>query len=895
MKRILSTTIQLALSLIMLLGLTAVASAATPPDLLNYQGVLRDSTDNPENGDFDMIFRFYDAATVGNEILVDEHLASGTGAVGVTGGLFNVSLGGGLVTDGSGPKTYTTLTDMFRNYGEVWVEITIESDPAMTPRIRVTSAAYALHAASAATLDGMGTANFLARDASDTSTASVIGDLYTFTNTNSTSGSAALHAELAPAVVGTGEYYGGRGTASVGDDGSNPDDTINSGLYGVASGSSAVGGDMTRNFGVFGKADGSGANASSYNYGVRGEAEGGTLNLGGFFKGTEYGTYNRVEESLNTNLYGAYNHVTNENPSGGAYFYGSFHRAEATAPGNDLSFFGLHSWATAAADSTGTHWGVYGEADGGDGDHYGVYGKADSTGSGSHYGVYGAASPFSAGTGTHYGVYGTANNGATNYAGYFESWDSSPSGTVYGGYNKAQATGASNSMVVYGLRGIATGSGTSTGNHYGIYANATTPTSGGTHYGVYGSASGGSTNWGIYTPQRAAVGENLYVGHLSSSDNDYVYFDAGAENLWWSNSSSWFVLSDDLTPNSSNSQTIGSSSYYWYRMYAGTYFGKNTSIFAFDDYPDLDLLDAMEMVSHQDPVTGRTGLIFDPATIPAMIKGDPAVDGPGADQHVDLMKAIGFAFGSLRQMRAETRGRDTALREELDLKTPDDETGKQEMDGNLQIVLDKNADNEARFSVFRDGKDGLEEEVFRVDEDGNLYLRGSLRPSSLDLAEYHPVAEPVEPGDVLVADRKVPGRLLRSAFADDRAVVGVVSTAPGIELGRSIQRVAPLEPDLAAIVEEARDLGDGELEELAWKELERRFQETHAAIALAGTVLCKVDADHGAIEIGDLLVTSPTPGHAMRSDDPTPGTVIGKALEALPEGTGLIRVLAMLR
>ena len=60
-------------------------------------------------------------------------------------------------------------------------------------------------------------------------------------------------------------------------------------------------------------------------------------------------------------------------------------------------------------------------------------------------------------------------------------------------------------------------------------------------------------------------------------------------------------------------------------------------------------------------------------------------------------------------------------------------------------------------------------------------------------------------------------------------------------------------------------------------------------------VLCKVDAGWGSIRPGDLLQSSPTPGHAMRTDDPTVGGVLGKALEPLDAGTGTIRVLVTLR
>jgi hypothetical protein len=81
-----------------------------------------------------------------------------------------------------------------------------------------------------------------------------------------------------------------------------------------------------------------------------------------------------------------------------------------------------------------------------------------------------------------------------------------------------------------------------------------------------------------------------------------------------------------------------------------------------------------------------------------------------------------------------------------------------------------------------------------------------------------------------------------------------------------------------------------------WAELERRFEASHAAVALSGTVSVKVDAGYGPIEPGDLLISSPTAGHAMRAADPIlPGTVIGKALERFEEGTGTIRMIVMPR
>jgi len=64
-------------------------------------------------------------------------------------------------------------------------------------------------------------------------------------------------------------------------------------------------------------------------------------------------------------------------------------------------------------------------------------------------------------------------------------------------------------------------------------------------------------------------------------------------------------------------------------------------------------------------------------------------------------------------------------------------------------------------------------------------------------------------------------------------------------------------------------------------------------IALIGKVYCRVDAPIYPIEIGDLLTTSSTKGHAMKANDPYKafGTVIGKALGSIKEGLGMIPVL----
>lgn len=133
-----------ALVLVVCVFAVAVAPLAFAiPPLIHYQGVLRDASDNPRNGSFDMVFRFFSANVGGDEILVDRHLAAGTGAVAVTGGLFGVELGGGAVADGTGPETITSLYRVFE-YPNVFLQIEIAGE-ILTPRTLILSSAYSLN------------------------------------------------------------------------------------------------------------------------------------------------------------------------------------------------------------------------------------------------------------------------------------------------------------------------------------------------------------------------------------------------------------------------------------------------------------------------------------------------------------------------------------------------------------------------------------------------------------------------------------------------------------------------------------------------------------------------------------------------------------------------------
>ena len=153
----------------------------------------------------------------------------------------------------------------------------------------------------------------------------------------------------------------------------------------------------------------------------------------------------------------------------------------------------------------------------------------------------------------------------------------------------------------------------------------------------------------------------------------------------------------------------------------------------------------------------------------------------------------------------------------------------------------------------------------KLDVNGTARVR-VLQIVGADLAEKFPTAETLEPGTVVEIDPEIPGHLRKARGAYNRRVAGVVAGANGLSEGIVL----------------------GNLE----------GSESHTPIAMSGRVWVHADATHEAIEQGDLLTTSDTPGHAMKASDPTRahGTVIGKAMTRLEKGkTGMVLVLVNLQ
>lgn len=120
-----------------------------------------------------------------------------------------------------------------------------------------------------------------------------------------------------------------------------------------------------------------------------------------------------------------------------------------------------------------------------------------------------------------------------------------------------------------------------------------------------------------------------------------------------------------------------------------------------------------------------------------------------------------------------------------------------------------------------------------------------------------------QPGDVLVLSADGRGAVAKAQEPYSTLVAGIYATKPGV-IGR--RESLPKDAD-------------------------------EVPMAMVGVVPTKVSSENGSIRLGDLLVTSSTPGYAMKGTDRNRmlGAVIGKAMGSLDSGEGVIEVLVTLQ
>jgi hypothetical protein len=206
------------------------------------------------------------------------------------------------------------------------------------------------------------------------------------------------------------------------------------------------------------------------------------------------------------------------------------------------------------------------------------------------------------------------------------------------------------------------------------------------------------------------------------------------------------------------------------------------------------------------------------------------------------------------------RGSDVSIRDDtgqetllLRGKTGNIAAGRNGQSGNLFIKNDLGLN-----AIHLSGETG------NANITGNVNVDGDIRLANADCAEEFSVAVPWVAGPGTVMSLEDNGSVAPCCHAYDTRVVGVVSGAGRYRPAIILDSTSGPEP--------------------------------RTALALSGKIYCRVEAESAEVAVGDLLTTSDIIGHARRATDAERafGAVLGKAMEPLAEGRGLIRVLVCL-
>jgi hypothetical protein len=237
--------------------------------------------------------------------------------------------------------------------------------------------------------------------------------------------------------------------------------------------------------------------------------------------------------------------------------------------------------------------------------------------------------------------------------------------------------------------------------------------------------------------------------------------------------------------------------------------------------------------------------------------------GIGTTTPTDLLEISGSSLSNLGNLQlADTSGQGTSRNWRI--------ANGWTLAGDFQILSGTSVGEDPttpRLTIDINGNVGIGtvNPAHTLEVNGSLGVSGDILLTGADCAEEFDIAgiAEIESGTVVVLDEN--GALLQSRQAHDKRVAGVISGARDYKAGLILGR--------------------------------QQSHDNRALVALVGKVYCKVDAQYAPIEVGDLLTTSPTPGHAMKAEDPLKafGSVIGKALRSLETGQGLVPILIALQ
>jgi hypothetical protein len=790
------------LILIMLtLGLAGLlpARAATPPVTVNYQGVLRDQNDKPLTGTYEVVFRFYDAATFGNFLMGDSHTTVAGGPVTASNGLFNVVLGTGTI---SGP--FTSLDMVFQQYGSVWLEVQVGGET-LAPRTQIQSAAYSLNSTN---LAGHPSSYFL--DTSSTAQEkdgrlAIVGNsqldpalsIQQAPNSNAVAlsiygDSGALQADGGDLGWG-GSFTGAGGIVAYNRNANSWAGNFQSGvLSGIPWGSTLPAGrfqenngnttvdlstppQITPNFGInetggdFGghfqttKANSVGVYASGADKGFRGDGG----NYGGYFQASNSGSYGLHADGVHTG-------VEASGQTRGAYF--------SDSAGDN---------ATLAGGGMGI--------------------SASSTGAIGSY--FSNGSPFFSYTQIPYYDLGIYAYGA-NYGGQFNAFSTS---------NYAQLA-----YSTYKIRG--------TGTVSFVQNHPTDPSK----VIVYVAPEGDEA--AVYTRGSGKLANGEARVKLGETFALVTNPDIGLTATATPRGEPIPLAVSEVSPSEVVVRgPAGSSAEFDYMVWGLRIGFEEQSIVQ----PKKEESKIPSMHDHEKFFEDEPGLRDYTALarfkgVEKAVHGKKSVDLSRADK---LRGAVGVsAYRDPKGLEHEP-GRPAAVPE-----------------AQLPPAAGTGHGTAAAASPFPPARAGSEgsREIAAAAGVGNIAAGEPHATMGLDLFDAEGA---IEAGDVVSLVPNVPGSVSRSAGPTDPLVIGCVQL-----VGADAATVPPAKgPSTSAV---------------------------QVAVATSHVSLCRVDASNAAIAVGDRLMLSPAPGMAMKLDPGVAGaTFVGRAIDPLPSGEGLIRVL----
>ena len=425
------------------------------------------------------------------------------------------------------------------------------------------------------------------------------------------------------------------------------------------------------------------------------------------------------------------------------------------------------------------------------------------------------------------GVIGSVENGSTN-ASFLEA-----GGYLSGLYGKVSHVAAATTIAdVRGVFGEALSTTGTITDAFGLYGTITngggTVTNG---YGVYGkNTAAGNVRYGVYG--QVSGGATNYAGYFTGAQVQ-IDDDINPDSPTLANGSGDLYVSDALEVRGSVlfDELGGALNTFTYRSpYATTIAAAQF------------ITDGLTSGTGARFVRGDDGVVAFTGEVVSIEQNDVGSDNAGTALQIDQAGG-GTAIG-LRITQSTTSAHSANAT------------------GNNALVIDVNeaasADNAI---VMRSDADGTADTEFRVTTAGDAYADGAFTGAGADFAEFFPTNDATLSDHHLACIDPTDAENVKRCEASNRNIVGVISTNPAF-IGNAV--------------------GDGTED--------YRNDARYRLVGLTGQIETLATAADGAIAVGDPITTSSfTAGYGAKAFGPV--RIVGFALEALPSGTGVIRVL----